>query len=195
VDAAMTDGTALQLAVVHGLLAVGRWSDRRGANLLDGAAPFYRVYRCADGGHVAVGCLEPEFYAAFLRALELEADPLFADQLGQAGWPAMCARLEDLFATRSRDEWTALFEGRGACVTPVLSFAEAVAHPHNAARGTYIVDGAGTIQPAPAPRFLGTPTAPPQPAPAAGADTDAVLAEAGLGPAEIEELRAQGVVG
>jgi alpha-methylacyl-CoA racemase len=147
VDAAMVDGAALQLSLVLGLLATGHWRDARGANILDGAAPFYRTYRCADGGHVAVGAIEPQFFAAFLRVLELD-DELFANQFDEGAWPAMSARLEELFTTRSRDAWAAIFEGQGACVTPVLSFAEAAAHPHNVARGTY-VDG----QPSPAPRF------------------------------------------
>jgi alpha-methylacyl-CoA racemase len=195
VDAAMTDGTAIQLATIHGLLARGLWHDRRGANLLDGAAPFYRAYRCADGKHVAVGCLEPEFYAAFLRVLELADDTLFADQYDEGAWPAMRARLAELFATRSRDDWTEAFAGEEACVAPVLTLAEAASHPHNVARGTYVVDEDGAIQPRPAPSFLGSPLAPPRPARIIGADTEDVLAEAGLDAAAIDELRAQGVVG
>ena len=194
VDAAMTDGTAVQLAGVLGLLARGRWKERRGANILDGAAPFYRSYRCADDRHIAVGCIEPEFYAALLRVLDLADEPLFAHQYAEPAWPTMCARLEALFATRARDEWAAAFTGQEACVTPVLDFAEAAAHPHNVARGTYVVDESGAIQPGPAPRFLGTPSAPPSPARDVGADTDVVLSEAGLDSAEIAELRTQGVV-
>jgi alpha-methylacyl-CoA racemase len=194
VDAAMTDGTAIQLAGVHGLLALGLWSDRRGTNLLDGAAPFYRTYRCADDRHVAVGALEPQFYASLLRVLGLTDDPLFAEQHDGRAWPAMCERLEQLFATRSRDEWVADFAGEEACVTPVLGLAEAAAHPHNVARKTYAVDDSGAIRPGPAPRFLGTPCPPPGSTPAIGADTDDVLTEVGLGPAELDELRAQGVV-
>jgi alpha-methylacyl-CoA racemase len=194
VDAAMTDGTAIQLAGVYALLALGRWSDRRGTNLLDGAAPFYRAYRCADDGHMAVGCLEPQFYAELLRVLELSDDPLFADQYDEPSWPAMSARLEELFAARSRDDWSEALAGQGACVTPVLSLAEAAVHPHNVARRTYAVDEGGAIQPGPAPRFGATPSAPPSPARAVGADTDDVLAEAGLDPAEIDELRTQGVI-
>jgi alpha-methylacyl-CoA racemase len=173
VDAAMTDGTAMQLATVLGLRARGAWSDRRGANLLDGAAPFY---------------------AELLRVLELSDDPLFADQYDEPSWPAMSARLEELFAARSRDDWTEAFDGQGACVTPVLSLAEAAAHPHNVARRTYSVDEGGTIQPGPAPRFGATPSAPPSSARAVGADTDDVLAEAGLDPAKIDDLRIQGVI-
>jgi alpha-methylacyl-CoA racemase len=194
VDAAMTEGTALQLAPVLGLLGLGRWRDERGTNLLDGGAPFYRPYRCADGGHVAVGCLEPEFYAALLGVLALADDPLFADQYDESAWPAMSSRLAEVFAARPRDEWAAAFHGRGACVTPVLTLAEAAAHPHNVARGTYAVDADGIVQPHPAPRFLGTPTSPPAPARPIGADTDEVLAEAGLDTDAIEVLREQGAV-
>lgn len=194
VDAAMTDGTAIQLSAILGLRALGRWHDRRGVNLLDGGAPFYRAYRCADGNHVAVGCLEPEFYAALLRVLGLAGDPAFADQLDESAWPAMSARLAESFASRPRDEWIDVFEGQSACVTPVLGLVEAASHPHNAARRTYVLDQRGVVQPHPAPRFLGTPTSQPEPAPAFGADTDEVLAEAGLDPETIEALRAEGVV-
>ncbi|MCF2534048.1 CaiB/BaiF CoA transferase family protein [Yinghuangia soli] len=194
VDAAMTDGTALQLALVHGLMATGRWQDRRAANPYDGAAPYYRTYRCADGLHVAVGCVEPQFYAAFLRVLGLTGDPLFEHQGDTAAWPAMAVRLGDLFASRPRDAWTEAFDGRGACVTPVLSFVEAAAHPHNAARGTYTTDD-GFPQPAPAPRFLGTPASAPRPAPVLGEHSLAVLAEAGLTDEEIMHLQRHGPVG
>ena len=194
VDAAMTDGVALQLAGIHGLLARGLWRDRRGENLLDGSAPFYGTYRCADGGHVAVGCLEPEFYAAFLAVLELADDPLFAHQYDRSAWPEMAERLEATFAERARDEWARLFAGRDACVTPVLGLAEAAHHPHNATRGTYLVDEDGAIQPGVAPRFLGTPSPAPRPAQAVGADTADVLAELGVDSAAFARLRELGVV-
>jgi len=194
VDAAMTDGVALQLAGIYGLLARGLWSDRRGENLLDGSAPFYGTYRCADGGHVAVGCLEPEFYAAFLAVLELADDPLFAHQHDRSAWPEMAERLEATFAERARDEWATLFAGRDACVTPVLGLAEAAHHPHNATRGTYLVDEDGAIQPGVAPRFLGTPSPAPRPAQAVGADTEDVLAEIGVDSAAFARLRELGVV-
>ncbi|MFJ7420968.1 CaiB/BaiF CoA transferase family protein [Streptomyces uncialis] len=193
VDAAMTDGTALQLALVHGFLAQGRWTDRRESNLFDGAAPFYRTYRCADGGHMAVGCVEPRFYATTLAVLGLGDDPLLAAQHDTAAWPAMSARLAERFATRTRDEWTAAFEGNDACVTPVLSFTEAAVHPHNTTRGTYTT-AAGFIQPGPAPRFLGTPPGVPRPAPVTGADTHAILAAAGLDEEAVTALYEKGVV-
>src|SRR5262249_47430590 len=159
------------------------WTDERGVNLLDGGAPFYGVYRCSDNRHVAVGALEPQFYAALVRVLGLADDPVFAAQHDRSRWPAMKQRLTELFAGRSRDEWAGVFEGEGACVTAVLSLTEAVSHPHNVARGVYL---GGPAEPAPAPRFGGTPSAVPTPAPVIGADTRAVLAEAGV--TDLEDL-------
>lgn len=159
VDAAMTDGTAVLSALFHALGARGLWSETRGANLLDGGAPFYRCYACRDGRFVAVAALEPRFFAALIDGLGL-GDAGIA-QYDMAAWPELHARLEALFATRDRDDWSARFDGTEACVTPVLSFAEARTHPHNLARGAF-VDGA----PAPAPRFDGSAPAPSaQPAP------------------------------
>jgi len=167
VDAAMTDGSALLMSLFQALGARGLWSEARGTNLLDGGAPFYRCYRCRDGGFVAVGALEPQFYAALIAGLGL--GPGSAPQFDIAAWPALQARFEAIFATRDRDDWTALFEGTNACVTPVLTMAEAARHPHNAARGTYVEQP--VIQAAPAPRFTGTPAEPsPEPAPLSLAD-------------------------
>jgi alpha-methylacyl-CoA racemase len=154
VDAAMTDGIASLLSLFHAFMGSGLWQDRPAANLLDGAAPFYRCYRCSDGGHVAVGALEPQFFAQLLDGLGLEADRYV--QNDRAGWPRMEADFAAVFASRARDEWARLFEDRDACVSPVLSLVEAVRHPHNRARGTYL-HRAGIDQPAPAPRFSGTP--------------------------------------
>ena len=148
VDAAMTDGTTLLSGLFFALSAGGQWSSERGTNLLDGSAPFYRCYPCSDGKFVAVGALEPRFYAALLAGLELT--PEEAPQFPISGWPALEARLGELFAGRPRDEWAAHFEGTEACVTPVLSFAEAAEHPHNKARQT--ISGSPP-QPSPAPRF------------------------------------------
>ncbi|MFI6284596.1 CaiB/BaiF CoA transferase family protein [Streptomyces sp. NPDC051018] len=180
VDAAMTDGSAPLLATALNMMATGTWTDRRGSNTIDGAAPYYRAYRCADGRHMAVGCVEPQFYAHMLTVLGLARDPLFAAQEDRAAWPAMAERLEAVFAERTRDAWTAAFDGHNACVTPVLSLTEAPGHPHNLARGTYTSLPGGTTQPAPAPRFSATPAAPPRPAPKTGADTEEVLREAGI---------------
>ena len=162
VDAAMTDGSALLMSLFHALGARGLWSEARGANLLDGGAPFYRCYTCRDGRFVAVGALEPQFYAALITGLGLT--PEEAPQFDLPGWPALQARFEAIFATRDRDDWASHFEGTDACVTPVLSASEAARHPHNLARGTFVDQG--VVQAAPAPRFEGTPADPvAQPAP------------------------------
>jgi len=162
VDAAMTDGSALLMNLFMALGTKGLWSEGRGTNLLDGGAPFYRCYGCRDGRFVAVGALEPQFYAALIAGLGLEPDS--ALQFDFPAWPALHSRLETIFATRDRDDWAAHFEGTDACVTPVLTLAEAAGHPHNAARRTFV--DPGTIQAAPSPRFDGTPAEPvAQPAP------------------------------
>ncbi|MFD7200762.1 CaiB/BaiF CoA transferase family protein [Streptomyces sp. NPDC059893] len=196
VDAAMTDGTALLLSMTYGLLSQGGWEDKPGVNLLDGGAPFYAVYRCADDRHVALGAIEPQFYAALLEVLGLAEETEFARQRDRETWPAMKARLTRIFATRTRDEWAAAFEGQGACVTPVLSLTEAAEHPHNTARGTFRRGSHGGHEPAPAPRFGATPAGEPRPAPVVGAHTSEILARAtGLTHEDIETLREKGIVG
>ncbi|MEU3607638.1 CaiB/BaiF CoA-transferase family protein [Streptomyces sp. NPDC035033] len=195
VDAAMTDASASLLAMVHGFLVQGRWQDARASNNIDGSRPWYGVYRCADDRHVALGVGDRRSYAALLEGLGLADDPLFADRHDRTAWPAMRAALAAAFAGRERDEWASVFEGRGACVTPVLSLGEAPHHPHNAARGTFRTGAHGGIEPAPVPRFSATPAAAPEPAPVVGAHTDEVLAQIGLGPEAITALRAGGVVG
>jgi alpha-methylacyl-CoA racemase len=193
VDAAMVDGSALLTAFVYGMRATGAWQDERGTNLLDGGAPFYDTYRTADGGYVAVGALEPQFYAALLAGLGLAGTGLPA-QHDRSGWPELRRRFAEAFGGRNRDEWAAIFAGTDACVAPVLSFGEAPGHPHAVARSAFTEVG-GITQPAPAPRFgrsaAGQPAAPPRP----GADTDTVLAALGLTAAQIADLRAGAVVG
>lgn len=192
VDAAMVDGVPAMMGLLHGMMAQGRWSGTRGANWLDGGAPFYRCYTCADGGHVAVGALEPQFYAALLQGLGLAPDQM-PDQNDQSHWPQTHARFEALFATRIRDDWARLFEDTDACVAPVLSVAEATAYPHLAQRGTY-QRHSDVLQSGTAPRFSRSePHAPTTPA-AQGATTDAILTELGHGPDAIAALRAQGVL-
>ncbi|WP_317446461.1 CaiB/BaiF CoA-transferase family protein [Streptomyces collinus] len=170
VDAAIVDGTAHLSAMIHGMLAAGGWQDRRGANLLDGGCPYYGTYETADGGHMAVGALETRFYEEFLRLLGL--DELAPARGDRTRWDELREQVAARFKSRTREEWTAVFEGSDACVAPVLSLREAPHHPHLAARGTF-TDHAGTIQPAPAPRFSATPTRVRSgPAlPGAGADT------------------------
>jgi alpha-methylacyl-CoA racemase len=193
VDAAMVDGSALLTAFLYGMRATGAWQDDRGTNLLDGGAPFYDTYQTADGGYLAVGALEPQFYAALLAGLGL-ADADLPAQDDRAGWPDLRRRFSAAFASRSRDEWAEVFAGTDACVAPVLNFAEAPEHPHAVARSAF-TDIGGIRQPAPAPRFgrsaTAQPTAPPRP----GTDTDSVLADLGLTDAQIAELRAGAVVG
>ncbi|MFE6359264.1 CaiB/BaiF CoA transferase family protein [Streptomyces sp. NPDC057806] len=156
VDAAIVDGTAHLSAMIHGMLAAGGWQDRRAANLLDGGCPYYGTYETADGGYMAVGALEPQFYDAFLDLLGLEG---YADaRRDWTRWGDLRAAVTARFRTRTRAEWTAVFAGSDACVAPVLSLTEAPHDPHLAARGTF-TDHGGITQPAPAPRFSATPTA------------------------------------
>ncbi|KPI19904.1 Alpha-methylacyl-CoA racemase [Actinobacteria bacterium OK074] len=156
VDAAIVDGTAHLSAMLHGMLAAGAWQDRRAANLLDGGCPYYGTYETADGRYMAVGALEPRFYAEFTRLLGLDgADGARTDV---TRWDALRASVAARFRTRTREEWTAVFADSDACVAPVLSLREAPAHPHLAARATF-TERDGIPQPAPAPRFSATPTA------------------------------------
>jgi len=193
VDAAMVDGSALLATFIHGLRAAGAWQDQRGSNLLDGGAPFYDTYQTADGKFIAVGALESKFYAELLDRLGLDAAELPA-QLDRSGWPVLRDRLTAAFAQRTQAEWVKVFDGSDACVTPVLSMADAAGHPHNLARGTFIEVG-GVCQPAPAPRFSRTPAAVPDPPPVPGSDTEAVLASLGYTPAEITALREKQIAG
>ena len=162
VDAAMTDGSALLSTMMYGFAANGWWSNERGTNMLDGGAHFYDTYRCADGKHVSIGAIEPQFYATLRDRCGLD-DPVFDKQMDAALWPELKERLAALFLTRSRDDWCALLEGSDACFAPVLNWDEAPKHPHNRARETFIeVDG--VRQPAPAPRFSRTKPGRPFPA-------------------------------
>lgn len=170
VDAAMVDGATLLSQMFWSFRGAGVWSDERGANLLDGGAPWYDTYECADGRYVAVGALEPQFWAALLTGL---GDPDLPDRDDPAQWPAIRKRFTELFAAKSRDEWAAIFDGTDACVTPVLTFAEAGSHPHLAARNT-VTTLNGVAQAAPAPRFSRTPPGTPTPPPGPGQHTDEV---------------------
>ncbi|TDD73235.1 CoA transferase [Actinomadura darangshiensis] len=155
VDAAIVDGTAHLSTFIHGFLAGGIWEDRRGVNMLDTGAPWYDVYETSDGLHMAVGAIEPQFYAEFLRLIGLGSEDLPA-QHDRAGWPALRDRFAAVFRTKTRDEWTKIFVPSDACVAPVLSMTEAAEHPYNTARDVF-PDLAGHRQPAPAPRFSRTP--------------------------------------
>lgn len=174
VDAAIVDGTAHMLAIVHGLLAEDRWTDQRGANLLDGGAPFYSVYRTAEGRYMAVGALEPAFFAAFVRLLGVDVEP--EAQNDRARWDEMRAAFADAFASRTQEEWTDIFAGSDACVAPVLPMREAAAHAQLAERRT-LIEVDGVLQAMPAPRFSRHPRTVPTTAPKLGQHTEEVLAE------------------
>jgi alpha-methylacyl-CoA racemase len=192
VDAAMTDGAALLGAMMYGFRAYGAWSDKREANLLDGGAHFYDTYACADGKFISIGAIEPQFYALLLKLANID-DPAFNAQMDPRQWPALSEKLAGVFLARSRDEWCALLEGTDVCFAPVLDMAEAPAHPHNVARGTF-VDIGGVTQPAPAPRFSRTvPETGITPA-LPGQHSKAVLADWGWSADDIADLAAQGVI-
>jgi alpha-methylacyl-CoA racemase len=192
VDAAMVDGTALLMAPFYGAAGMGFWSDERGTNLLDSGAPFYDVYRCGDGAELAVGALEPAFFATLLDVLDLDPAAL-PTQDDVPRWPELRAAFTAAFATRPRAAWLEAAEGRDACLAPVLTMAEAAQDPHVRARGT-IVEVDGVAQPAPAPRFSATPAALDRRPAVAGEHTDEVLWDLGFTSEEIAALRADGTV-
>lgn len=187
VDATMIDGVSMLLAPTYAYLATGFWQDRRGANLLDGSAPFYDTYETADGRHMAVACLEPQFFAEFAKLLPLPGD-LAGRQYDRDAWPALRKAITARFSEKSRDEWAAHFEASDACVAPVLSLTEASAHPHNVARQTHGQVGR-MLRPNPAPRFSRTPSAAAEPR---GDRPD--LTTLGLTHEELSALEASGVI-
>lgn len=192
VDAAMVDGAASLMSLFYGLNAAGRWDGPRGENLLDGGAPFYGAYETSDGRHVAVGPLEPKFFAEFAQRIGL-AEHFVKRQYDRSTWPAMREAIAEILRSRTRDEWCAVLEGTDACFAPVLSMAEAPTHAHAAARGAF-VEIEGVVQPAPAPRFDRSVPDTPRPNRENGADTDTVLAEAGFSADDIAALRREGVI-
>jgi alpha-methylacyl-CoA racemase len=193
VDAAMVDGSASLLTMAHSFWATGISKEQRGVNLLDTGAHFYEVYETRDGGFVAVGAIEPQFYAALLEGLGLTGEALPA-QMDRSAWPSMKARFAALFAARTRDEWEAVFDGTEACVAPVLSPLEAARHPHNRARRTF-VEVAGVSQPAPAPRFSRTPSEISSPPEHAGRSTASALERWGVPAERIAALAQAGAIG
>lgn len=186
VDAAIVDGASSLTGLLHGMLAGGLWRDQRGSNMLDSGMPWYDTYETADGKWMAVGALEPQFYAEFVQLLGLEADVV--DRADPATWPALRSAIANAFASRTRDEWAKIFDGTDACVAPVLSLSEAPQDPHLVARGTFVEVG-GVVQPAPAPRFSRTANAVPDPPPAIGEHTRQVLSEVGV---DVDALLASG---
>jgi alpha-methylacyl-CoA racemase len=192
VDAAMTDGSAAIMSLIHSLLASGIWKDEREANIIDGGMPFYRCYQTSDGKFMAVGALEPQFYSELIEGLGL-GEGWKARQYDKASWPEMKSEFERVFAARTRADWTSVFEPTDACVSPVLDLAEAPLHPHNQARQTFVeIDG--FPQPAPAPRFSGTKTAIPESGYFQGEHSRTILAEAGYSEGAINNLINDGKV-
>jgi len=192
VDAAMVDGVMSLMGVFHGMDAMGMMTDATGTNLFDGGAPFYNVYETRDGRYVSIAPMEPHFYALLLEKIGLDPDGL-PDQYDEARWPELRERFAEVFRTRTRDEWSELLEGTDACYAPVLTLAEARAYPHNRARKSF-VGGEDSSELAPSPRLSETPGEV-KPSPAfVGADTRAVLLEAGFSEAEVEALRGHGAI-
>jgi alpha-methylacyl-CoA racemase len=193
VDAAMVDGAAALMTILHGAQQSGFWKDAPGTNMLDSGAPYYDAYECSDGKYVAIGSIEPQFYAELLAKLGLESEDL-PGQHDQAGWPVLRERLTALFRTRTRAQWCDLLEGSDACFAPVLTMAEARAHPHARARESFI-DVAGVAQPRPAPRFSRTDSGVSRPPERSGESTDAVLRDWGFSADEIAGLRDAKAIG
>ncbi len=192
VDAAMVDGAASLMTFFYGMSARGAWSVQRGTNLIDTGAPYYNVYETSDGEHISLGSLEPQFYAELRRLAGLDG-PEWDDQGDQQQWPALKAKMAEVVASRTRQEWCELLEGTDVCFAPVLSMTEAAEHPHNRHRATF-VERDGVLQPAPAPRFSRTEATIERPPARPGEHTDEILAELGLGVDEVSDLRAAGTV-
>ncbi|HWF17267.1 MAG TPA: CaiB/BaiF CoA-transferase family protein [Acidimicrobiales bacterium] len=193
VDAAMVDGAASLMTMIHAFHRHGLWGDERGANMLDTGAPFYEVYETSDGKWMAVGGIEAQFYAELIKGLGLDGDSSLPHQMARDEWSAMKARFGEIFKTKTRNEWSVIFDGTDACVVPVLSPWEAHLHPHNVARSTF-VEVEGAIQPAPAPRFSRTPSAISKPPSPPGADTISGLVEWGVSEGAVTKLRESGAL-
>jgi alpha-methylacyl-CoA racemase len=193
VDAAMVDGVAALMALFWGLRASGMWRDEgREVNFLDGGAPFYDTYETADGKWVAIGSLEPQFFAELLERTGIDA-PELRQQWDFEGWPELRRRLAEVFKTRTREEWCRVMEGSDVCFAPVLTMSEALEHPHNRARGA-LLEIEGVPQQAPAPRFSRTPGSVQGPPPAPGEHTESALRDWGFGDHELEALREAGAI-
>jgi alpha-methylacyl-CoA racemase len=193
VDAAIVDGTALLTAMLHAMRFTGDWAHCRGANLFDGGAPYYGVYRCADGGWLSVGAIEPKFYADLVSGLGLATELPAETQNDHSRWPFQRELIAAAIARRPRGDWVEIFGGRDACVTPVLAPHEVLSDPHLRARAVF-TDADGLVHPEPAPRFSRTPGARGPRAPLVGEHTEAVLADFGLGPQDIAAFGKSGAV-
>ena len=193
VDAAMTDGSALLMNAVFGMMNTGQWKHERGTNLLDGGAHFYGTYQTQDGKHISIGSIEPQFYELLLEKTGLGADSDLPRQMSRDDWPMLKDKLTNIFLGKTRDEWDAIMLGTDICYAPVLTLQEAAAQKHNQERGTFAtVDG--LIQAAPAPRFSRTEPELSTPATAPGSDSEQVLRDLGLGDDEIKTLLDSGAV-
>jgi alpha-methylacyl-CoA racemase len=194
IDAAMVDGSAALMTIFWSLRTTDLFDENaRGHGMLDTGAPFYDAYRCADGEYVSVGSIEPQFYDELLRLTGLADDPAFAAQMDRDQWPQRKARIAEIFASKTRDEWCALMEHTDVCFAPVLTLSEAAAHPHNVARQTF-VEVAGVTQPGPSPRFSRTTAVIERPPAHAGQHTRDVLADAGFAATDVEKLLETGAV-
>ncbi len=193
IDAAMTDGSALLMNAIFGMMNTGAWQPERGTNLLDTGAHFYGTFETSDGKHISIGSIEPQFYALLLEKTGLKDDPRFQAQMDRALWPELKAELTKVFMAKTRDEWDEIMLGTDICYAPVLDLTDAAAHPHNRERQTF-VESAGITQAAPAPRFSRTEPELPSAPVAPGAQTDQVLKEAGIDEAEISALRESGAI-
>ena len=191
VDAAMTDGSALLATMVHSFAAMGIWG-KRGTNMLDTGAPFYDVYECADGEYISLGSIEPQFYSELMRITGLENEDM-PSQMDRTNWGQAKKMLKEKIRSKSREEWVQLMEGSDVCFAPVLSIDEAIQHPHNRERETF-VEISGVMQPAPAPRFSRTPSEISSPPPHPGQQTDQILSQQGFSKEEIDSLKENKVV-
>jgi alpha-methylacyl-CoA racemase len=190
IDVAMVDGATSLLSMAHGQRQAGMMPDARGSSLLDGGTPYYDTYRCSDGEYMSVGAIEGQFFEILRQTLEL---PDLPDQGDHANWPKMRELLTEKFATKTRDEWAAIFDEVDACVMPVLWLSEAPSHPHLAARESF-VDNGGIIQPNAAPRFSRTPGKVGAPPKAPGTDTITALRDWKIDDATVERLLGSGAV-
>jgi alpha-methylacyl-CoA racemase len=192
IDAAMVDGTAALMAMFYSMSASGAFDTQRGTNLLDGGAHFYDTYETADGEHVSIGSIEPQFYALLMEKAGLDAQ-YFQPQMNKGRWGELKAKLTEVFLTKTQAEWCDIMEGSDVCFAPVLNLIDAATHPHNVARNSY-QEVAGVLQQAPAPRFSRTPAAAIQAPRVPGEDSASVLADFGLTATEVAQLTEQGVV-
>ena len=193
IDCAMTEGSAILMALTYSLHAQGKWSDRRGENLFDSGTHYYNTYRTADDGYISLGSLEPQFYRELLERLGLSDDPDFRKQNDPKRWPALKERLDAIFARETRAYWCGIFEGSNVCFAPVMSMAEAPRPPHNVARRAF-VEVNGATQPAPAPRFSKATDPAPTPMAVGDMTTASVLSDFGITEDRLQALRAAGTV-